>query len=234
VTSSEDSATPRKTCCDSCLEKGRKEYYHSDNGDESTLLRLTADLQQMTTTHHFLQFEDTSGLLLKLQSHLNPSQFEKEKDASNLEFVPQSDIQKREHYLSYLKPNLSLHLLSLMGSHMECVQQLRMALELMTRKVEIETTMRVTGDNAGALLLQRQAIPCILHCENRCGENFSKTFFWRFSIILLGKQNCRMRKTSNIPTKTPTKTKIVLQHLFVLPHTYYESMEQEEIHLSAK
>jgi hypothetical protein len=175
---SKDSATrPRKTCCDSCLEKGRRKCYHGDIGDESTLLRLTADLQQMTTTHQFLQFEDTSGLLLNLQSHLNPSQFEKERDPSNIEFVSLSDIQKRDCYLSYLKPDLSLLGLSLMmDSHMERIQQLRMALELMTRKVEIETTMRVTGDNAGALLLLRQAIPCILHCENRCGEKFLKTF----------------------------------------------------------
>jgi hypothetical protein len=53
-----------------------------------------------------------------------------------------------------------------MGSHMERGQRLRTSLELMTRKFEIETTMRVTGANAEALLLLRQAIPCILHCEN--------------------------------------------------------------------
>jgi hypothetical protein len=64
----------------------------------------------------------------------------------------------------------------LMGSHIERVQQLRTALKLMTRKVEIETTMRVTGDNEGALLLLPQAIPCILHCENRCAEKFLKMF----------------------------------------------------------
>jgi hypothetical protein len=48
----------------------------------------------------------------------------------------------------------------------------------MTWKVEIETIMRVTGDNAGALLLLllRQVIPCILHCENRCEEKFLKMF----------------------------------------------------------
>jgi hypothetical protein len=34
--------------------------------------------------------------------------------------------------------------------------------------------------------------------------------------------------------RTPTKTRIVLQHLYVLPNTYYERKEQEEIHLSAK
>jgi hypothetical protein len=53
-----------------------------------------------------------------------------------------------------------------MGSHMEGGQRLQTALELITRKVEIETTMRVTRDNAGALLLLRQALPCILPCEN--------------------------------------------------------------------
>jgi hypothetical protein len=46
-----------------------------------------------------------------------------------------------------------------------------MAMELMTLKIEIETTMRVTGDDAaGALLLLRQAISCILHCKNGCVE----------------------------------------------------------------
>ena len=82
----------------------------------------------------------------------------------------------REHYLSYLKPDLSFLGLSLLGSHMERGQPLQTALELMTRKVETETTMRVTGEDAGALLLLRQAIPCILHCENRCGEKFLKMF----------------------------------------------------------
>jgi hypothetical protein len=79
---SKDSATPRKTCCDSCLEKGRQKCFHSDSGDKANLLRLNADLQQMTTTHQFLQYGYTSGLLLRLQSHPNPSQFEKERDPS--------------------------------------------------------------------------------------------------------------------------------------------------------
>jgi hypothetical protein len=63
-----------------------------------------------------------------------------------------------------------------MGSHTDHGNQLRTALELMMRKIEIEMTMRVTRDDAGAHLLLRQAIPCILHCENRCGETFLKMF----------------------------------------------------------
>jgi hypothetical protein len=173
---SKECATARKVRCPSCVETGRLRCYHSETGDTATLERLRVDLDQMTTTHQFLQFDDTSGLLVKLQSHLDPSQFEKEKDPSNIDFVPQSDSQKKEQYLNYLKPDLSLLGLSLMGTHVERRNRLRTALELMTVKVEIETTMRVTGDDAGALLLLRQAIPCILHCENRCGEKFLKMF----------------------------------------------------------
>jgi hypothetical protein len=33
---------------------------------------------------------------------------------------------------------------------------------------------------------------------------------------------------------TPSKTKTAVQHLYFLSNTYYERMEQEEIHLSAK
>jgi hypothetical protein len=173
---SKESATQRKIKCPSCVLSGRQKCFHSDTGDVATLHRLNLDLQQMTATHGFLQVDDTSGLLSKLQSHLDPSQFEKEKDASNIDFVPLSDNQKRDHYLNYLKPDLSRLGLSLMGSHTDRGNRLRTALELMTRKIEIETTMRVTGDDAGALLLLRQAIPCILHCENRCGEKFLKMF----------------------------------------------------------
>jgi hypothetical protein len=173
---SKESATARKIKCPSCVERGRLRCYHSETGDAATLERLNGDLEEMTTTHQFLRFEDTSGLLLNLQSHLDPSQFEKEKDASNIDFVPQSDSQKKAHYVNYLKPDLTSLGLSLMGTHAERRNRLRTALELMTVKVEIETTMRVTGDDAGALLLLRQAIPCILHCENRCGEKFLKMF----------------------------------------------------------
>jgi hypothetical protein len=188
---SKESATPRKISCQSCMDRGRKKCYHTDTGDAATLQRLNIDLQQMTTTHQFLQFEDTSGVLLNLQSHLEPSQFEKEKDQSNIDFVPQSDSQKREHYLNYLKPDLSLLGLSLMGSHTERGNRLRKALELLTRKVEIETTMRVTGEDAGALLLLRQAIPCILHCENRCGEKFLKMFLLEIFNHFAGESNLK-------------------------------------------
>jgi hypothetical protein len=33
---------------------------------------------------------------------------------------------------------------------------------------------------------------------------------------------------------TPTKTRTVLQHLFVIPNTYYERMELEEVQLFIK
>jgi hypothetical protein len=65
---SKDLATPWKPRCDSCLEKGRQICCHSDTGDEATLLSINANVQQMTTAHHFLQFEETSGLLLKLSN----------------------------------------------------------------------------------------------------------------------------------------------------------------------
>jgi hypothetical protein len=130
--------------------------------------------------HKFFQFRDMLQLVVKLQSHLDPSHFEKEKDSSKIDFVPQSDSQEKEHYLSYLKANLSHLGLSLMGTHMECRNCLWMVIALMTVKVEIKTTMRVAGNNARMLLLLRQVtgdtVPCILHCQNCCREKFLKMF----------------------------------------------------------
>jgi hypothetical protein len=63
-----------------------------------------------------------------------------------------------------------------MGSYNDRVDQLHAALELMTQKVELKTTLKVTGDNAAALILLQQAIPCILHCANQCDEKILKMF----------------------------------------------------------
>jgi hypothetical protein len=157
---------------------------------------------------------------LKLQSHLNLSQqFEKERDPSNIDFVSHSNIQKRDHYLSYLKSNLSFLGLSLVGSHMDRSQGLQTALELMMRKVEIETTRRVTGDNAGALFLLQPAIPCILHCENPCEERLLKMFLLEMFNHFAGEtklqdevlkqfEDCQSKCTG----KTLGKGKLALEH----------------------
>jgi hypothetical protein len=42
--------------------------------------------------------------------------------------------------------------------------------------------MRVTGEDSGALLLQRQAMRCILYCENCCGGKFLKMFLLEICI----------------------------------------------------
>lgn len=79
---SKESAIPWKVCCPSCVRKEWLKCYHSDTGDAETLQRLHANLHHMKITPQFLQFEDTSGVLAKLQSHLDPSQFATEKDPS--------------------------------------------------------------------------------------------------------------------------------------------------------
>jgi hypothetical protein len=172
---SKDSAMPRKIRCESCITKDRLKCYHHATGDVATLERLSHDLEELQDTHQFLT-GNTTELLSKLQTHLDPSQFEKGSDISNIEYAAESDLKKKEQYIQYLKPDLIELRLSLMGSHMERINRLRTALEIMTRKVELETTLRVTGKDAAALILLRQAVPCILHCENRCGEKIIKMF----------------------------------------------------------
>jgi hypothetical protein len=147
--------------------------------------RLSTDLEQLQETYQFLA-GDTTILLSKLPTHLDLSQFEKGTDPSNIEYIAGSDRIKKDQYLNFLKPDLILLGLSLMGSHSDRIDQVLTALELMTQKVELETTLKVTGDNATALILLRQAVPCILHCENRCGEKILKMFLLEvFTIILL-------------------------------------------------
>jgi hypothetical protein len=61
--------------------------YHT--GDVATLDILSSDLEELQETHQFLA-GNTNVLLSKLQTHLDPSQFEKGSDPSNIEFTTDS------------------------------------------------------------------------------------------------------------------------------------------------
>jgi hypothetical protein len=97
---------------ESCITKNHLKCYHHATGDVATLGRLSTDLKEFQETHPFLSGNITL-LLSKLQTHLDPSQFEKVSDPSNIEFTADSDQSKRYHYLQYLKPDLVLLGLSL-------------------------------------------------------------------------------------------------------------------------
>jgi hypothetical protein len=69
-----------------------------------------------------------------------------------------------------------------------------MALELITQKIEFETTMRVTGDDVRELCCCCGRRYLVFYIVKTVVErHFSRCFCWKFSIILLGKQNGRMR-----------------------------------------
>jgi hypothetical protein len=57
----------------------------------------------------------------------------KNSDPSNIKYAAENDHQKRDHYLKYLKPDIIVLGLLLMGSDNKRIDRLCMALELMTK-----------------------------------------------------------------------------------------------------
>jgi hypothetical protein len=123
-----------------------------------------------------LQSTYPSELLSKLQTHLDSLQFERRSNPSNLEYADINNHQKRDHYLKYLKPDINVLGLLLMISYNKRIHHLRTSLELTAKNVSLKTMLIVTGENAAALILPQQGIPCILHCENCGGETIIKRF----------------------------------------------------------
>ena len=121
----------------------------------------------------FLKEEGGPGpLLAKLLLHGRESQADKTVDSSHIHFVPLTQEDKKE-FSSHLNTDLGVLKLSRIGNMDVCRERLRHALGTLGNLEEIQLQIDAS-QYAGAWILIRQAIPCILHCENRCGEKILK------------------------------------------------------------
>lgn len=170
---SRDCYLPRVRKCQQCLTNDRPHCYHWEVGDASTLERLKDDFTVLARRFPFLQEEGgPSALLDKLSLHLRDSQADKAVDISNIDFEPPSNLEKKR-FSSSLNIDLALLKLSTIGNLELRRARLRSAIEVLLQMKEVECQIGAAA-YAGAWILIDQAIPCILHCENRCGEKILK------------------------------------------------------------
>jgi hypothetical protein len=134
---------------------------------------MKEDFDTIGSSFPFLKDEGGPGpLLAKLLLHARESQADKTVDASHIDFDAITKEEKKQ-FSSDLNRDLATLKLSRIGNFDVRRQRLRQALELLGNLQEIQLQIDA-GQYAGAWILIRQAIPCVLHCENRCGEKILK------------------------------------------------------------
>jgi hypothetical protein len=104
--------------------------------------------------------------------HARESQADKTVDSSHIDFDAVTKEEKKQ-FSSDLNADLGVLKLSRIGNMDVRRERLRHALGTLGNLEEIQLQIDAS-QYAGAWILIRQAIPCILHCENRCGEKILK------------------------------------------------------------
>lgn len=98
----------------------------------------------------------------------------KENDITNIEFKPETQAQRIKFLDEYILKDLRTLQLTRLGTFEEKRSRLMEVLVVMEKRKELESSM-TAGEYAGAMIMIKQAIPCVLHCENRVGEKIIKT-----------------------------------------------------------
>lgn len=159
---------PRSFPCERCTAIGRRKCYDWDVGDPATYAKHQESLNMLSSTFPFLagDMDHISNL------HMRYAPQEAVKVITNIEFSP-TNQQETNKYSKYLNEDLKLLGLTCFGSLAQRRSRLLIALQTCERFKEAQEGHEAS-EYAGAMIMVRQAVPCILHLENRCGEKIIK------------------------------------------------------------
>jgi hypothetical protein len=157
---------PNKVKCSRCQEKNKENCYHWDVCSEANMIRLQGQLEALHEMYPYLA-DDT--VLSRLKIRLDDNQVNKSSDPSNICFVLRNRGEKQMFGQAFLNHDLQQLGLSIVGSLHTRRVRLRLVLEHFYSNDVIGRTIEASK-YPGAFITVRQAIQCILHLENRCGE----------------------------------------------------------------
>jgi hypothetical protein len=110
-----------------------------------------------------------AGLLLRLDNN----QMDQLRDISNINYEPENLQEQTRFSEEFLNHDLSVLQLSRMGTIEVCRAQVRAVLYSFEEAESMSKTI-AEGNYAGDYISIWQAVSCILHLENHCGEKFIK------------------------------------------------------------
>lgn len=160
--------TPRAFPCQSCALLGKSRCFHWDVGDQHTYETLQNGLEQMKDMFPFLAARN--DVWSKLRMRYEPG--EARMDITNIEYNPQAGDDTNQ-FSALINSDLKVLGLSRIGSLTQRRSRLSDALKAGYRFKECEDAHEA-AKYPGAMILVCQAVPCILHLENRCGEKILK------------------------------------------------------------
>jgi hypothetical protein len=161
---------PNKVKCSRCLENGKQSCYHWDVCSKDNMIRLQGRLEALQEMYPYLADD---AVLSKLKIHLDDDQVNKLTDKTNICFVPRNRGEKQMFGETFLNPDLEQLGLSIVGTLQTRREQLRSVLEPFYSNDVMGRTIEASK-YPGVFITVRQAIPCILHLENRCGKKIIK------------------------------------------------------------
>jgi hypothetical protein len=167
---SEEVILPNKVKCSRCIETGRQNCYHWDVGDEACMIRLQGELEVLKGVYPYLA---DNSVLTRLKIRLDELQVNKLTDKTNIMFVPRNRGDKQHFGEAFLNHDLQQLGLSIVGTLETRRARLRSVLEHFYSSDVMGRTINASK-YPGAFITIRQAIPCQLHLENRCGEKIIK------------------------------------------------------------
>jgi hypothetical protein len=159
--------------CQSCVEKDRAKCYHYPVGDTATLAAASERLLSMSINHPHLA---DGTIKERLNVRFDENQMEATRDMGNILFLPENIQERLRFSQEFVNHDLSILGLPLIGN----LEARRARLEAVLRTFDEAELLEGTLEHcnyAGAFIGIRQAVPCILHLENRCGEKFLKMLF---------------------------------------------------------
>lgn len=194
---SSNCARPRTIPCDDCTATGQKSCFHYPVGDEKTYDNLQTSLDQLRTSFPFL----AGGQEVMSRLHMRYEPQEGNKDITNIEYKPKGD--EGNIFSQYVNKDLGVLGLSRLGSLNQRRARLMSALKTTTHYNDCAEGHEA-AKYPGAMIFVRQAVPCILHLENRCGEKFMK------SLLI---------ETVQLSNKTPTQQKQLIAAIEEIANT---------------
>jgi hypothetical protein len=129
-------------------------------------------LTGMLGNHAFLS---DATVLPRLCLHLDNHQLYQTHDMSNVNYLPLMSAERQLFSKDFLNHGLSILQLLLMGGMEERRERvLSRILRTYQHAQALAETIAAGNYYAGAYISICQAVPCILHLKNRCGEKFIK------------------------------------------------------------
>ncbi len=183
--------------CDFCKENDKERCYHWEAGDEASLEIFRQKLEEHLTLYVSQNGTHYTDIRRKTKIVYDPTDTLRTSNPYNVEYRPQGDTaatlaEAQRFFSNLVTTELRLRRLHLYGN----MEERRIRLEkllIVEQKIDLISQAVLRGDEGkeAAMLLISQAIPCILHLENRVGEKLVTVLLAMAANKYQERSNCR-------------------------------------------